>query len=370
VRVLGFGTYDTARHPRVGIILDGLARCGDEVVEANVPLGFTTAERVAMLQRPWSAVRLVVRLAGKWWVVARRARRERPVDAVVVGYLGHFDVVLARVLFPRVTVVLDQLIFAADTARDRGAAGRVLAGSLRAVDSVALHCADIVVVDTEGHARMLPPSQQRKAVVVPVGASKEWFDAGARRTASDASRPLRVVFFGLFAPLQGAAVIGEALGMLATRADIEATIVGTGQDLAAARHRAAANSHVTWVDWVGPGALPDLVAGHDVCLGIFGTGPKAQRVVPNKVYQGAAAGCAIVTSASEPQRSAFPGAAELVAPGDAPALALALATLADDRELVATLGAAARRHAMANYTAATVVRDLRERLAARAGVRR
>ena len=42
--------------------------------------------------------------------------------------------------------------------------------------------------------------------------------------------------------------------------------------------------------------LPALVAGHDVCLGIFGTGDKALRVVPNKVFQGAAAGCAIVTS--------------------------------------------------------------------------
>ena len=50
---------------------------------------------------------------------------------------------------------------------------------------------------------------------------------------------------------------------------------------------------------------PALVAGHDVCLGIFGTGVKAQLVVPNKVYQGAAAGCAVVTSDTAPQRRAL-----------------------------------------------------------------
>ena len=43
MRVLGFGTYDAERHPRIGVILDGLREHGDEVVEANVPLGFDTA---------------------------------------------------------------------------------------------------------------------------------------------------------------------------------------------------------------------------------------------------------------------------------------------------------------------------------------
>ena len=70
--------------------------------------------------------------------------------------------------------------------------------------------------------------------------------------------------------------------------------------------------------------LPALVAGHDVCLGIFGTGDKALRVVPNKVFQGAAAGCAIVTSDTAPQRRALGDAAVLVPPGDPEALAAAL----------------------------------------------
>ena len=88
--------------------------------------------------------------------------------------------------------------------------------------------------------------------------------------------------------------------------------------------------------------LPALVAGHDVCLGIFGTGDKALRVVPNKVFQGAAAGCAIVTSDTAPQRRALGDAAVLVPPGDPEALAAALRRLADDRADLARLRRQAR----------------------------
>ena len=93
------------------------------------------------------------------------------------------------------------------------------------------------------------------------------------------------MFFGLFTPLQGAPVIGAALAALA---DDEGRRHDGRQraDHEEARSLAAANHHVTWVDWVPPDQLPALVARHDVCLGIFGTGPKALRVVPNKVFQG------------------------------------------------------------------------------------
>jgi hypothetical protein len=47
---------------------------------------------------------------------------------------------------------------------------------------------------------------------------------------------------------------------------------------------AARNQHV-WRGWVEQSRMPALVAGHDVCLGIFGTTPKGLRVVPNKAYQ-------------------------------------------------------------------------------------
>src|SRR5215469_18548699 len=119
MRALLFGTYDTATHPRIAILAEGLRAAGVQVEECNAPLGLDTAARVDMLARPWRAPGLVVRLARRWSTLARAARRQHQPDVVIVGYMGHFDVHLARLLFRRVPIVLDHLIGASATGKDR-----------------------------------------------------------------------------------------------------------------------------------------------------------------------------------------------------------------------------------------------------------
>jgi glycosyltransferase involved in cell wall biosynthesis len=366
VRWVAFGTYNRTRHPRVAVLLDGLRANGDEVTELNEPLQLDTAGRVAMLRQPWRLPVLAAKVLRCWTLLVWRSReiRRNPPDAVLVGYLGHFDVRLARRLFGGTPVVLDHLVSAAGTARDRRLASRrSLKGRLlRTIDGGALKAADVVVVDTRAHHADLPTAAQLKAIVAPVGASEAWFDIGRSRRPRPGAGPLRVIFVGVFTPLHGTRTIGAALADLAAD-DIDVTMVGTGQEYAACRAAAAGNPRVTWLDWVAAEELPLVVGAHDVCLGIFGTGRKALDVVPTKVYQGAAAGCAIVTSDTGPQRVALADAALFVPPGDPRALAAALRGLAKDRSEVAYLGAAAYTHAAAQYTPATVVRGLRMAMA-------
>ena len=359
MRILGFGTYDVRSHPRVGVLLEGLRERGFAVREVDEPLGVGTAQRVKSLTNPASALRFAAAVAGKWVRLIRRAsayRGKNGPDAVLVGYLGHFDVLLARVLFPRTPIVLDHLIFASDTAKDRGllgggVGGRLACRLLEGIDRAALAAADVVVLDTDDHRALLPARAKGKEAVVPVGAPKRWFDAGdrARRVRDEARRaegearkagnervdnPLSVVFFGLFTPLQGAPEIARALAILEGRGvRIDVTLIGDGQDAEAVRDAlpSGENVRVSWIDWVDSEDLPDVVAAHDVCLGIFGTSGKARRVVPNKVYQGIAAGCVVVTSDTPPQRRILGGGARFVEPGDALALADALQALAQER---------------------------------------
>jgi 2-polyprenyl-3-methyl-5-hydroxy-6-metoxy-1,4-benzoquinol methylase/glycosyltransferase involved in cell wall biosynthesis len=374
MRVLLFGTYDTSTHPRVATIAEGLRARGADVAECNAPLGLDTAARVDMLARPWRAAALLARLAGRWTTLARTASQMQipAPDVVVVGYLGHFDVHLARLLFRRVPVVLDHLVGASDTARDRRLDGGPRQLLLRIIDSAALRAADIVVVDTDEHLAALPPRHRAKAVVVPVGAPAAWYEAARPAAdepaaasdptaADDPPGPLRVVFYGLYTPLQGTPVIGAALSRIAG-APIEVTMVGGGQDAAQARAAAAANRAVRWLDWVPAAELPALVASHQVCLGIFGAGDKALRVVPNKVFQGAAAGCAIVTSDTAPQRRALGGAAVLVPPGDPETLAAALLRLAGDRAELARLRREAHKLARQRFAPEQIVAPLTEKL--------
>src|ERR1022692_1733563 len=366
MRVLLFGTYDTSTHPRVATIAEGLRARGFDVAECNAPLGLDTAARVNMLAHPWRAPALLLRLARRWTTLARAARRMPAPDVVLVGYLGHFDVHLAKLVFRRVPVVLDHLVGASDTARDRRLDGGPRQALLRTIDSAALRAADIIVVDTDEHLAALPGPHRARAVVVPVGAPAAWYAAArpAERPAggADGSGPLRVVFYGLYTPLQGTPVIGAALGQIAG-APIEVTMIGSGQDEAETRAAAAANPAVRWLSWVPAAELPALVASHDVCLGIFGTGDKALRVVPNKVFQGAAAGCAIVTSDTAPQRRALAEAAILVPPGDPEALATALLRLAGDRGELIRLRRQAHELAQQQFAPEQIVAPLAQQLA-------
>ena len=347
MRVLFFGTYDADSHPRVAVLRDGLAAAlsntADPVTvdECNVPLGLSTAARVSMLRRPWLLPRLVLRLAICWATLIRRARRRPRPDVVVVGYLGHFDVLLARRLFRGVPIVLDHLVGASDTASDRGVSGGLRQRLLRGLDARALAAADIVVVDTDEHRATLPAAHRATAVVVSVGAPTAWFNAayddaahtactasrdgcpdhGAGRWAERGDRCAGCSAGRVLRPLHPAAghpddrcSSGGDRGRPGRRDD-DRLGTGPGRDPAAR---------------VGqpPGAMARLGrrrraargrGRHDVCLGIFGTGPKARRVVPNKVFQGAAAGAAIVTSDTPPQRRLLGDAAVFVAPGDSAA---------------------------------------------------
>lgn len=406
MRILGFGTYDAAAHPRVAVLLDGLRARGHRVVERDVPLGLTTAQRVAMLRRPWLLPGLAARLASRWGRLAGASgafRGAASPDVVLVGYLGHFDVLLARALWPRrpgaPVLVLDHLIFAAGTAVDRGAGEGLRTRALRGLDRAALSAADVVVLDTDEHLavlRAVAPDLARRGVVAPVGATREWFDArpaaphpprvsddarfDRRRTAHSRApslthglradhgagdAPLRIVFYGLFTPLQGTPAIARALRELdrrGVRADV--TLIGGGQDAEeVARILGDGPGDAVRIDrreWVDAADLPALVAAHDVCLGILGTTAKALAVVPNKVYQGAAAGCAVVTSDTAPQRRAFGDAALLVPPGDHGALADALERLAGDRDRLAAVRAACARAADERFSPWGVTAELDE----------
>lgn len=368
MRILFFGTYDVRAHPRVRVLQQGFAALGDEVVECNVPLRLGTNWRVRMLQQPWLLPLLLLRLGAAWWRLWRRTGRLRgPVDAVVVGYLGHFDIHLARRLWRRAPIALDHLASGRDTALDRGLAPGRLVAALERLDARAVAAADVPFVDTDAHHRLLPAGARERAEVVHVGAPDEWF----REPRSRDDDVLRVVFFGLFTPLQGTTIIGEAIHLLADRdVAVHFTMVGNGQERDLTRRLAAGNPRVRWIDWVAAERLPALVASHDVCLGIFGSGAKALRVVPNKVFQGAAAGCAIITSDTTPQRAALGDAGIFVPPGDAGALAGALGRLASDPKIVLDARYAAHARALEAFTPARVVTPLRARLAAQVAGRR
>ena len=312
-----------------------LRGAGVEVVERHEPVWQGT--RDAWRAGPTTALRL----AGAELRLLRRPRERY--DAVIVGYPGHFDLPAARRAARGAPVLFNPLVSLADTLvsdRARFRPGSLPARALTLVDRRALRAADVVVADTEQHARFFAELADLERVEVCfVGAEERIFRPGPPGAFTHA------LFVGKLIPLHGLDTILQAARLAP---ELPFRVVGTGQlDQLLAKRPA----NVEWVPWVDYERLAGELHGAGAALGIFGSSDKAARVIPNKAFQALACATPLVTADTPAARELLvDGESALLVPaGDPKALADALRRLAADdalRAQVAAGGLAAyRRHA-------------------------
>ena len=272
-----------------------------------------------------------------------RRPRER-YDAVIVGYPGHFDLPAARRAACGAPVLFNPLVSLADTLvsdRARFRAGSLPARALAFVDRRALRAADVVIADTEQHARFLAELADLERVEVCfVGAEERIFQPGPVAGAfTDA------LFVGKLIPLHGLETILEAARLAP---ELPFRVVGSGQLDRLLEQRP---ENVEWVPWVEYEQLAGELHTAGAALGIFSRSEKAARVIPNKAFQALACGTPLITADTPAARELLVDgeSALLVPPGHAPALADALRRLAADDGLRARIAegglSAYRRHA-------------------------
>jgi glycosyltransferase involved in cell wall biosynthesis len=321
VRVLYFGTYERD-YPRNAQVIAALRRAGVDVGERHVSIW----ERQ---EHKWRAgATVAVRLALAEARLCRRARDD--FDALIVGYPGHVDLAAARRSAGAKPVVFNPLVSLYDTfVEDRRRFGRrSMAGSaLKAIDRHALRAADLVVADTDANAEFLATLAQlprTRLEVCLVGAEERVFVPGWKP-----EQPFEALFVGKLIPLHGLATVLEAARIAA---DLRFKIVGSGQLEPLLRERPPNVKHLSWVDYE---LLPRELHAAGCALGVFGTTEKAQRVIPNKVFQALACGAPVITADTPAARELLVDeeSALLVRPGDAEALAAAVRRVADDSTL-------------------------------------
>ena len=384
MRILHFGTFD---HDvgRNAIVAAALREAGVEIVECHEPLWRDTDDKLravrgargsglGLLQLAMTAARLM----AAQWRLARRAGRHESIDVVLVGSTGHLDLPLARFVADNLGAVLvfDPLVSIGETVRDRALlpAGGFQLSILRRVERWLFSLADHVLVDTAVHAAALEREvglDLDRVSIVPAGApavvAEVVGDYEAHTSADPTAgrrEPIRIVYAGQYIPLHGIETVLRAAGRLRDRDDLRFVLVGIGQTLDAARALAAelVLPNVEMIEtWMPLERLArEHLAPADICLGIFGDQPKAQRVVPFKVFAGLAAGRTVVTGDTPAVRELLTVGREsagrtstlvdrspeavLVPIGDPAALASTLASLADDparRMKLAMVGRAA-----------------------------
>jgi glycosyltransferase involved in cell wall biosynthesis len=268
--------------------------------------------------------------------LVRSGWREAP-DVILVGFPGHSDVAAAKLasLRRRAPVLFDALVSLWETnvMDRRTVAARTLpAYRYRATDRVACSLADAILLDTDAHIAWF-----RAAFRIPAGKlHRLWVGADDElMTPCAPRRPdgrFTVFFYGSFIPLHGIEHIIHAADRLQARdGDIRWVLCGTGQTFPAMR-RLAASRRISSVEFIGPrpaAELHRLMCESDVCLGIFGTGPKARVVIPNKVFDALACGRPVITADTPAAREALTHGkdAYLCPAGDRDALAEAVMSL-------------------------------------------
>jgi glycosyltransferase involved in cell wall biosynthesis len=354
-RVLVIGTFDPTT-PRSRQWLRLLDRLGCEVEVRNAgSWGTDRASQTAA--SPIGMLRAVLR--GLWRSARYLATCERP-DLVVFLYPGHVDACLlgpiARIR--RIPAVLDVFISLYDTVVvDRGLRSRrsPVALATRALDVLACWSVPVVVVDTPEHADFFARFARRARKRFPV----LWVGAEESRFVpfADPGDDACILWYLTYIPLHGFETVARAASLLADDGRVF-RLIGDGQQRGEAEQltRALGLTNLEFVPPVPERELPGEIGRASICLGVFGTSDKAARVVPNKVFQCAAAGRPIITAATPAIQTAFGDALVTVPVGDEQALADAVRRMRGPARLEA--GARARAVFVERFSEAALAKDL------------
>ena len=318
MRILYFGTYERD-YPRNAQVISCLRGAGVEVVERHMPVWEGREHKFA------AGIGTLARLSLAEATLFRRGGDD--FDALVVGYPGHLDLPAARRVARDRPIVFNPLVSLADTlVSDRGRFSETSAAArvLRAIDRGSFRYADLVVADTRAQAKFFETLGAPRVSVCFVGAEERLFTPGWTQPEE-----LTCLFVGKLIPLHGLETILEAARLAP---ELRFRVVGSGQLDSLLEARPANVECVRWIDYE---RLPAELHSAGCALGIFGTSAKAQRVIPNKVFQALACGAPVVTADTPAARELLTNEASalLVPPGDANALTGALRRLADDRAL-------------------------------------
>ena len=347
------GVYNACEaYPNTLYALSGLRRDFD-VKEINIKFlpkeGGAIRAPGGRLSKIWRFVSAHIRVMTRAFVLRPRpAHVFVPYPSPMLLYLWS----LAPSGFKPGRIVADAFISLYDTVvNDRGLlrANDWRAKLLWHIERRAYGFADAVVVDTSQNADFyasLFRLPRELFVPIPLATNECDFTLASASTDRDACE---VLFIGTLIPLHGISAIIDAARLLESNKTIRFTIIGTGQQadiLESALRNGATN--ISWErNWKTPAELAAYIAEADICLGIFDSGLKAQRVCPYKVYAYASMGKAIVTARTAWLEQAAEDFGEMpfvgVRMADASAIADEIVRLADDKALRSEMADRARR---------------------------
>lgn len=219
-----------------------------------------------------------------------------------------------------------------------------IAQALKAIERQAFKSATLVITDTELNSHYYSDLFQiplSKFVAIPLATDEEHFTP---LPYVPYKKECNVLFVGTLVPLHGIDTILTAIEQLKDDHHIKFTIIGNGQDSAKVEQFIKHSpSRITWVnEWLNSKQLAQHIHQSDICLGIFGSTEKTQRVCPLKFYLYASCGKAIITAETDWSRHTLENTTlkpfETTPAGNGLALAKTIKELTSDKERLKSLG--------------------------------
>jgi glycosyltransferase involved in cell wall biosynthesis len=193
---------------------------------------------------------------------------------------------------------------------------------------------DFVTWDTSCHedfcAEQFGVPREKMAALFTGTDEKVFNQENAPETKSQ-NGEFRVLYHGAYLPLHGTEYIVEAARMTQGEG-IQWDFLGWGAYKAETEAKAQGITNIRFLDKVPYTEVPKVIGAHDVVLGVFGTTPKAARVIGNKIYECMACARPTVNEfcTGYPQEAKDCKAIKFVPPGNADAIVKAIKEYRDD----------------------------------------
>jgi len=210
-------------------------------------------------------------------------------------------------------------------------------------DKLPFKAVDLLIADTFEHKMYYHKTfgiDLDMIKVLPVGANVSDFSP----VESGINTAFQVGFYGGFIPLQGVKYIIETAEILKNQKDIHFYLIGTGFQYEEMKQLVVDKklSNITFEGWIDYSKLSSHLNSYDVCLGIFGDTPKAQLVIPNKIFHYAAMGKSIITMKTKAISEVFTNGKNIVLTENNPKeISEVILTLKQDKGLNFKLGSEA-----------------------------
>lgn len=215
-----------------------------------------------------------------------RNRRQKH-DFIFIGFLGQLLIFFIRI-FSRKPIILDAFISVHETLVDdrKTVKNKLLSRIIYGVEKKSCELATRITLDTDTNIQYFVNKfhlSVGKFKRIWVGCDTEIFKPQEKM----AGKEFVVIFVGTYLPVQGIEYIIQAAKVLEGEKDIVFHMVGSGPKFNEHYQRAKnlGLNNMKFFDFMPEKDLPEYIAQADIGLGIFGSSEKADRSIPNKVFQ-------------------------------------------------------------------------------------